>query len=707
MLKVNTLSTYSKSLLLITVSTVSFVLLFLSLYYYIIKEEKEVRKSSVTQFEKEVNSLLVLNSESHISIISDISYWDELVKFTKNENQEWFHQSIGSTIEVYRVEYLGVYNLDNKLIGNENHGGFKTKDIVSEAFLKKLYKSKFLKFYTKTPDGIVEIFGATIHPSHDPLKTKTRPSGYFIMGRLLNDTYLKSLQKISGSEEVLLDIKNTPVEEASGNLWVTTDLKDWNNETVAQIRFMRPFTVSFANTKTILNIIIAVFLINLVITVFYNRKWLYMPLQLITKTLETGNKKSIALLRKIPGEFGYIGNLFFENNAQKVQLEIAKEKAEESNRLKASFLTNLSHEIRTPMNAIVGFTDLLKNKDLTEEERNEYIEVIGQSGANLVSIIDDLIEMSRIDSKLIAPNYSSVNLENCVHELYKSIKITIPAEKSIDFKLTECTLPLTQNIITDEIKLKQIIINLITNAIKFTDDGFVSFGYCLNKEAKSIEFKIEDTGLGIDEKHHGIIFDRFKRVEGDYSIKVGGLGLGLSISKAYVEMLGGEIELVKSKLGKGSIFRFTIPYKPDESQNKEVKIKETVELDDSDGNETILVAEDDNINFLLLEKIMKLKHYKIIRAKNGEEAILMANTNKKIDLILMDIKMPVMSGYDATLVIRETDKGIPIIAQTAYSTLEEVNDIMKAGFTDYISKPINKEYLFELLRKHLFKKEKK
>ncbi|MEW5676114.1 response regulator [Flavobacterium enshiense] len=702
MLKANNLSTYSKSLLLITLSSFSFIVLLFSLYYYILKEEKEVRKSSAYQFEKEVNSLLILNSESHVSIISDISYWDELVKFTRNENQKWFYQSIGSAIDVYRVEYLGVYNLKNKLVGHATRNNFKTQSLVTEGFLNKLYKKKYIKYYTQTPEGVVEVFGATIHPSNDPLKTKTEPAGYFIMGRLLEDSYIKDLEKISGSKIVFLD-KNHPIEETPNDIEVVTKLRDWENNTVAQMQFNRPFTVSFAKAKTILNIILAVFMINLVITVFYSRKWLYLPLRLITKTLETGNKKSIALLRKIPGEFGYIGNLFFENNAQKVQLEIAKEKAEESNRLKASFLTNLSHEIRTPMNAIVGFADLLKNKDLTDEERKEYIDVIDQSGSNLVSIIDDLIEMSRIDSKLITPNYGSVNLEDCVHELYKSIKITIPKDKAIDFIITECTLPLKHNIITDEIKLKQIIINLITNAIKFTDEGFVRFGYYLNKETKKIEFRIEDTGLGIDIKHHDIIFDRFKRVEGDYSIKVGGLGLGLSISKAYVEMLGGEIELVKSKLGKGSVFKFTIPYKPDESDKKGVEVEEKIDIKEIDGSETILIAEDDNINFLLLEKIMKLKHYNIIRAKNGEEAILLAKNNT-IDLILMDIKMPVLSGYDATLAIRKKDKKIPIIAQTAYSTLEEVNEIMKAGFTDYISKPINKESLFLLLKKHLSEK---
>ena len=386
---------------------------------------------------------------------------------------------------------------------------------------------------------------------------------------------------------------------------------------------------------------------------------------------------------------------------QKQQLEFSKQKAEESDNLKSAFLTNLSHEIRTPMNAIVGFSDLLNNPKLSNKERLEYLGIIAQSGSNLVSIIDDLVEMSKIDAKQIAPNYSSVNLESCLNELYNQIKITIPKEKTIDFELIKSENPIANRILTDEIKLKQIVINLITNAIKFTENGFVTFEYAVNIKKSTISFIINDTGLGIDDAHQEIIFDRFRRIDGDYAIKVGGLGLGLAISKAYIEMLGGTISL-QSKVGVGSRFLFTIPliFDKNESNTSSILVNQK-NAEQITGNETILVAEDDNINFLLLEKIMQLKNYKIIRAKNGQEAVAICRDNKNIDLVLMDIKMPILSGYEALAKIKVFRPELPIIAQTAYSSSEDQEKMEQAGFINYITKPINKEKLFEIIAETL------
>lgn len=314
----------------------------------------------------------------------------------------------------------------------------------------------------------------------------------------------------------------------------------------------------------------------------------------------------------------------------------------------------------------------------------------------MVSIIDDLIEMSKIDSKQIVPNLTSVAIEECVSEIYQSVKITIPKTKKIDFKLIKSKVLLPHNVFTDVVKLKQVLLNLLTNAIKFTDEGFISISYEWSKKRNNIEFVIEDSGLGIEKTNQEFIFERFRRVDGDYSIKAGGLGLGLAITKAYVELLGGTISL-KSELGKGSKFKFTLPLMFD--LNEEVmmeKIEVVAEnVSTKIKNKTILIAEDDNINYLLFEKIMKNTNFTIIRAKNGEEAVELFKNNKGIDLILMDIKMPIMSGYEALIKIKEIDSKIPIIAQTAYSSSDEIEKMKQAGFTDHITKPINKEKLFE------------
>ncbi|RYG20954.1 MAG: response regulator, partial [Chitinophagaceae bacterium] len=350
---------------------------------------------------------------------------------------------------------------------------------------------------------------------------------------------------------------------------------------------------------------------------------------------------------------------------------------------------------RTPMNAIMGFSDLLRDGNLSEKEKADYLKVIRNSGNNLIGIIEDLIEMSKIDSKQISPNYKSINLDKCIAEMYSSIKVTIPEEKEVSFTIKKAQEPVKKNILTDEIKFKQILTNLITNAIKFTKKGHVTIGYRIDEAQEKVLVSVEDSGLGIDEANQKVIFDRFRRIEDDFTIAISGLGLGLSITKAYVELLGGTIS-VKSTLGKGSIFSFSIPLKYADQTDDSLAL-DPLQKARAKGNETILIAEDDDINFLLLERILKLKNYSIIRATNGKEAVEICKANPGIDLVFMDIKMPVMNGFEAFEQIRKSNLQLPVIANTAYSSPEDKEQIWKAGFTDYISKPIDKNQIHQLL----------
>jgi CheY-like chemotaxis protein/two-component sensor histidine kinase len=293
------------------------------------------------------------------------------------------------------------------------------------------------------------------------------------------------------------------------------------------------------------------------------------------------------------------------------------------------------------------------------------------------------------------PNYKGLDIEKCITELYDSIKVTIPKDKEIQFYILENPEKLQGDILTDETKLKQIIVNLITNALKFTDRGFVAFGYSINKEKEVLEFKIEDSGMGISESYLKVIFDRFRRIEGDGSVELSGLGLGLSITKAYVEMLGGEIK-VKSTIGQGSVFSFSIPLKFDRTI-KAIKPKKVKSFYRNYDNEIILVAEDDTINFLLLRKIIESKNHTVLRAKNGQEAVDICTENPNITLVFMDIKMPILDGYQAFEKIKVIKPELPVVAQTAYSSFEDREKMMQFGFTDCITKPLDKEKVFELL----------
>ena len=695
-------STYPKILFLFLSSSIFFIVLYFALYRYTIKAEQKVYLKSNEQFKSEINNLLDLESRSISVALKNDSEWDEFVNFISTKDLFWYTHNVANEIETYSVDYLGTYDNNRKFIIHTSTSKIKSINYIPDtAFSILQYKTK-IKFYMKIPEGIVEVFGASIFPSNEKKKVIGKQAGYFFVARLLDQTYLKNLEKFSNSKVELIDAnKSTP--DFNDFISASILLKDHNNQVVSKLVFKRVFPVYFDNLLNILYLIISIFFINLIINLVYTRKWVYYPLELVTRILETGNRLAINQLKKSTGEFRHIGKLFEDNSNQKKELINSKIKAEESERLKSSFLANLSHEIRTPMNAINGFTDLLINTSLSKEQTVDYLKIIDSSGKNLVSIIDDLIEMSKIESNQIVPNFTTLNLDDCINELFETIKITIPKSKCIDFKILESKNPAKHIIKIDDIKLKQVLVNIINNAIKFTEKGSVNFGYEVDEENAKIVFKIEDTGLGIDEAQHKYIFDRFKRVDSDISIKVGGLGLGLAISKAYVEMLGGEIAL-KSKVGKGSVFTFTIPLIYE--KNVMINVKAIPQSNQSNvfDKGTILIAEDDNINFLLFKKIIQIRNYEIIRAVNGQEAVDICINNPNIDLILMDIKMPILNGYEAFEKIKQIRPSLVVIAQTAYSSIEDEEKIYKAGFYGYLTKPINREKLFEIMDEVLTKK---
>jgi len=383
---------------------------------------------------------------------------------------------------------------------------------------------------------------------------------------------------------------------------------------------------------------------------------------------------------------------------QNAELKVAIEKAEESDRLKSAFLANVSHEIRTPMNGILGFTDFLRNPNLTIETRNNYIDIINSCSKQLLSIITDIIEVSKIETNQIKIVKNQTNVNTLLNIVYSNLKITIPKQKNVVLELKNKLSEADTLINTDETKLQQILSNLVDNALKFTDSGLVEFG-CSKTADNFIEFYIKDSGIGIEKDSQQIIFDRFRRIELPSNESRGGTGLGLAICKSYVEFLGGKIWL-ESEVGKGSTFYFTIP--SDNVGNPIAVSVPTMIKKSTVGfeNKQILVAEDDDVNFLYLQEILSKTAAIFIRAKNGKQAVDLINSNPDIDLVLMDIKMPLMSGLEATVEIRKVNKTVPIIAQTAYAFEEEKQHALKLGCNDYISKPIKRDMLISLIEKY-------
>lgn len=375
----------------------------------------------------------------------------------------------------------------------------------------------------------------------------------------------------------------------------------------------------------------------------------------------------------------------------------AKEKAEESDRLKSAFLANLSHEIRTPMNAIMGFGDLLKYSQ-DEQKRKEYIDVIQKSGFRLMDIINETVEIAKLDTGLIKTNPENFNLDQLMQDIYNELKIKISGSKELELIYLPPNTTSETYIYTDRVKLQQILINLITNGIKYTPRGAVAYGYEIKDNF--VVFNVKDTGIGIDRKNREMVFKRFYRVENPLTIKVGGIGLGLAITKAYTELLGGSIKL-DSELGKGTSVTVTLPF-----MTGEPKSEIFVELPQEQlkgENELILVAEDDEYNFLYINEILREFNYKCIRAANGEEAVNIAHNNENIKLILMDLKMPTMDGFKAFEEIRKLKPQIPIVAQTAYVLGEDKTKIETYGFDGYLTKPLKKDELLRVVNERIKK----
>jgi PAS domain S-box-containing protein len=399
------------------------------------------------------------------------------------------------------------------------------------------------------------------------------------------------------------------------------------------------------------------------------------------------------------------------------ELIIAKEKAEESDRLKSAFLTNMSHEIRTPMNGILGFAELLKEPNLTGEEQQECINIIEKSGARMLNIINDIIDISKIESGLMKVSLSETNINEQIEYIYTFFKPEFDgADKQLSFKNT---LPSESVLIkTDREKIYAILTNLVKNAIKFTPKGSIEVGYNLKPaepktehmsgtldQSFELEFFVKDTGNGIRQEQLEIIFERFRQGSETLTKNYEGAGLGLSISKAFVEMLGGKI-WVESELGKGSIFYFTIPYNGGQEVMDGIKIDYLVDAKEKQSQKLkILIAEDDEVSAKFLEKKLEFFCKEILKVGNGVEVVEACRNNPDIDLVLMDIQMPEMDGYETTRQIRQFNKKVIIIAQTAYALMGDREKAIDAGCNDYISKPVKKDQLMALLQKY-FKKMK-
>ncbi|MFZ5942147.1 MAG: ATP-binding protein [Bacteroidota bacterium] len=378
------------------------------------------------------------------------------------------------------------------------------------------------------------------------------------------------------------------------------------------------------------------------------------------------------------------------------ELVEAKNRAERADQLKTAFLANMSHEIRTPMNGILGFADLLKEPRLTGEQQQHYLSIIESSGVRMLNIINEIIDISKIESGTMEIDISEINIYAVLKDLSVFFRPEIE-QKGLRLIQTCSLTPEEAVLHTDREKLFAILINLVKNAIKYTPSGEIEFGCTLKDD--NFEFFVRDTGIGIPPEMHNIIFERF--IQADLSNKRAyqGAGLGLAIVKSYLAMLGGKI-WVDSIQGKGSVFYFTLPFRlktptGDFDLVSDLSFEQTDNK--SNGQPKILVAEDDEVSEEFLKVILKPWAREILFARNGTQAVSLCREHPDIDIVLMDIQMPDLNGYEATRRIRTFNTKVRIIAQTAYGFTSDRDMVLEAGCDDYISKPIRKEELISLL----------
>ena len=427
------------------------------------------------------------------------------------------------------------------------------------------------------------------------------------------------------------------------------------------------------------------------------RKLLIQALNQSKEKLKEQNEEYLAINEELTETNNTLKERELQLTQQNKSLAEATHKAEESDKLKSSFLANMSHEIRTPMNAIVGFSEILLNKNLPQAKQTRFLNVLNTSCHQLLKVINDVLDISKIETGQMTIISEAFNLNKVMKDI-QTMFLYHPKNNNNIIDIVSTISETQSHIICDETKVRQVLTNLVGNAIKFTKNGKIEIGYQIKNEF--LHFFIRDNGIGISTENQDIIFDRFRQAEIPTSKDYGGTGLGLTISKAFVELLGGQIWL-ESEINKGSTFFFTLPYKPTNTNSSTTSQSLAEKI--SFNNYTILIAEDEVANFYYLQELLEETKATIIHAKNGLEAVNEVSTNNEISIVLMDIKMPVLNGLEATKRIKSIKTDLPVIAVTAYALEGDKEKGFLAGCDGYLSKPIDKDALLNTIREKIKK----
>ena len=552
------LSVYKIVFAMISVTGLFFLLVTLVLSKVESRKSEIIYQESGQQLEQTAKALISISNRPLYQIAWDYTYWDEFVAAISRNDNKWFKDNITTIITSFRLEYVCVYDSNFNIIHEASGDGISVRRIIPREVFSKFKDTSLIGFSINTPEGIFKVTGSSVHPTDDPSHNRTESSGYLFVAKNWNKDFIDELSSLSSTQIKLLAPNDSTGQKGRNSINSLILLNGWDGKTVAKVLFTRGNEIHRIAKKDSAYMIIFL-LISVIFTwavfQFTLYKWVIRPLKIVISIIGSEDYKKMYQLKKAPEEYRQIGLLLERHLKQQEELIKAKEKAEESDRLKSAFLANMSHEIRTPLNGIMGFAGLLADTDLTEDQKNQYIKIIEESGARMLNIINDLINISIIEAGQLVLHYSQFNLNELLDYIYAFFKPEIE-KKGIKFSLVK-NLPAEEIILnSDREKVYAILMNIVRNASKYTNSGQISFGYELKEN--EVQFLIQDTGIGISKDKQKVIFDRFIQAEKSISKDYEGAGLGLAITKAYVDKLGGKI-WIDSEPGKGSKFYFTLP----------------------------------------------------------------------------------------------------------------------------------------------------
>jgi signal transduction histidine kinase len=657
--------------------------------------------NSLKTIEQETNTgELYYYAVSNIGIINLKTQQYDSAEIQLNRGLEYYlgqkdNYGISQSYRYLGELYIETGNYIQAEVSLKKSNRYAAKIENKKIFLENQFLMARLHFAKKEFPKARNIFTKTITEarSANSIDTEIESLNYISKIDSIEGYYFEALKSFQASIVLKDSLNSLKIQNqiAEFSIQYLTLQKDQEIARLTQSDEMKELEINKHLTQRNLIFVIMLAIITILIYGLYTSGKIRRKNQLLTLQNDEIDKKNLELLT-------HRNQLEELVDQRTIELVKSRDKAQESDRLKSAFLANMSHEIRTPMNGILGFADLLKEPGIKGDMQKKYIGVIEKSGLRMLNIISEIIDISKIESGTMNVRLSDLNINAQMDYVYAFFKPEAE-EKQIEFKVTKVLQDKKAIIKTDQDKLKCILTNLIKNAIKYTESGSIEFGYSLSESKTELEFYVKDTGIGIPKNRQSAIFERFIQADIEDKMARQGAGLGLAITRAYIEMLEGKI-WVESQENVGTTFYFTLAYSKEKSSEMENpgSIRGKPE---QIKNLKILIVEDDVASSQLLAILVNDFGKEIINVKTGEEAINACLNNPDIDLVLMDIQMPGMNGYEATKQIRGFNKEVIIIAQTAFALAGDKEKSIESGCNDYISKPIKKTELESLIQKYI------